>query len=116
MHLMSRPAACLALTTALLPAMLGTPTAQAVDALRAAPQVTRAEYKKVKVGMTKRKVKTIVGATGDVYSKGPDCLIKEYRAWSDQTAFFAFYVGKLDYKQHLNTSVQGYPPQCAGPS
>lgn len=92
-----------------------TTTAPSFGTERAAPQVTREEYKKVKVDMSKNKVASIVGSAGKVYSKGPECLIKQYSAAGGKTAYFRFQSGRLYSKQLLFPEVQGGPLICVGP-
>lgn len=90
--------------------------AQAPAAERGGPQMTDAEYKKLKSGMTKKKVTSIVASSGRVYSKGPGCLIKQYSATNGRTAFVAFNEGQLMYKKRLVPDVQGYPQICPTPA
>lgn len=54
----------------------------------AAVEVTRAEYQKVQRGMTKARVRRIVGANGRVVDSYGSCVIKKYRGWNRRTVQF----------------------------
>ena len=65
-------------------------TLTATAAVAATPQVTRAEYKKVQLGMGVNRVTHIVGSKGKVYSGSADdaCLIKQYSGWNGLKIYF----------------------------
>lgn len=71
------------ITAAAAVALASSLTLVAVDANAAGAQVTRAEYKEVNKGMTPRKVKRILGSTGQVYSETSTCLMRKYSGWGD---------------------------------
>jgi len=52
-------------------------------------QVTKAEFKKVKKGMTYQKVKKVVGANGKLLGdSASSCFVRTYRGWGGNTVTF----------------------------
>jgi hypothetical protein len=76
-------------------------------------QVTRGEYGKVKKGMSKAKVTTIVDASGKKWSRYAGCLVKEYTAWNKGKVYLHFENEVLTSKFRLTPGT--VPVPCPTP-
>lgn len=108
----TRTAATVAATLTLL--ITGGGVADAAGA-----QVTKAEYAKVKKGMTPTRVRNIVDAKGELFSGAANesCIVRHYTGWQDSDVYFKFEDPDGDGTLRLTQKevfgpLGGIPPLC----
>jgi len=106
-------------TTAALAAALMILVAGGGVAEAAAAQVTKAEYGKVKLGMTPTRVRNIVEAKGELFSgeAGSTCMVRHYSGWNGRDVYFKFEDNEDAGKLRLTDKAAfgplgGIPPLC----